>query len=484
MRFPLVTRARSAACLLLLLAACSGAEIPGLNHANATTAAATAPAAGPIRALPDFSALVEQVGPAVVNISTVRRVETAAEDPRGLPPRAEDDPFYEFFRRFGVPFGEGTPRPSQGLGSGFIISADGYILTNAHVVADAVEVTVKLTDRREFKAKVVGADRRSDIATLKIEASNLPTVTIGDPEKMKVGDWVAAIGSPFGFENSVTSGIISAKSRALPDSTYVPFIQTDVAVNPGNSGGPLFNMRGEVIGINSQIYSRTGGYMGLSFAIPIDVAIKVRDDLVRYGKVTRGRLGVTIQSVTQSLARSFGLDKPAGAIVSSVEKDGPADHAGLKPGDIILKIAGKEVDQSHELPSVVAGVRPGTKTEVEIWRSGGRKTLPVTIGELAEDTVASAGSPGQAGGKLGLAVRPLTPAERKQAEIDGGLVVENAGGPAARAGIRPGDVILGVNGERVQNVEQLRRIVSESGGVIALLVQRNDTRIYVPVKIG
>ena len=270
----------------------------------------------------------------------------------------------------------------------------------------------------------------------------------------------------------------------MPDSNYVTFIHTDVAVKPGSSGGPLLNPQGEVIGINSQIHSRMGGHMGLSFAIPIDVAMKVKDDLVRYGKVTRGRLGVTIQSVSQSLAKSFGLDKPAGAIVSSVEKDGPADHAGLKSGDIILKIAGKEVDRSNELPSLVAGIRPGTKTEVEVWRDGERKTLPVTIGELSEETVASAGSRAKAGGKLGLAVRPLTPAERKQAEVDGGLVVQSAQGPAARAGIRPGDVILGVNGERVQNVEQLREAVSKSGGVVALLVQRNDTRIYVPVKIG
>ena len=484
MRTTVATRA-CAGCLILLLAACSGSEIPGLNNANASPAAATAPAATPTRALPDFSALVEQVGPAVVNVSTVRNPEAATNNTPALPPGAENDPFYEFFKRFGIPF-EGMPRPSptMGLGSGFIISHDGYILTNAHVVEGATEVTVKLTDRREFKAKVVGVDTRSDIATLKIEASGLPTVRIGDPEKVKVGDWVAAIGSPFGFENSVTAGIVSAKSRTLPDSTYVPFIQTDVAVNPGNSGGPLFNLQGEVIGINSQIYSRTGGYMGLSFAIPINVAIKVKDDLVRYGKVTRGRLGVTIQDVNQELAKSFGLDKPSGAIVSSVEEGGPADKAGLKSGDIILKVGGKEVDQSNELPSVVARIQPGTKTDIEVWRDGKRTTIPVTIGELSEKTAAASPQAGEAGGKLGLAVRPLTPDERKQAKVDGGVVVQNAQGPAARAGIQSGDVILGVNGAIIHNIDELRAAVSKSNGVVALLVQRNDARIYVPVRTG
>ena len=479
-----LTRA-CAVCLISLLAACSGSEIPGLNNANASSAAAAAATSSPTRVLPDFSALVERVGPAVVNVSTVRNPEAAASNTPAVPPGAENDPFYEFFKRFGIPF-EGIPRPSptMGLGSGFIISEDGYILTNAHVVEGAIEVTVKLTDRREFKAKIVGSDPRSDIATLKIDASGLPTVTIGDPEKVKVGDWVAAIGSPFGFENSVTAGIVSAKSRALPDSTYVPFIQTDVAVNPGNSGGPLFNMQGEVIGINSQIYSRTGGYMGLSFAIPINVAIKVKEDLVRYGKVTRGRLGVTIQDVNQELAKSFDLDKPAGAIVSSVEEGGPADKAGLKSGDIILKVGGKEVDQSNELPSVIARIQPGTKTDIEVWRNGKRTTIPVTIGELSEKNVASASQSGEAGGKLGLAVRPLTPEERKQAKVDGGVVVQNAQGPAARAGLQSGDVILGVNGETIHNVDELREAVSKSNGVVALLVQRNDARIYVPVRTG
>jgi serine protease Do len=469
----------------LAVAACSDGRISGLNNAHAIPAAETAPLASPTRALPDFSALVERVGPAVVNVSTVRSVDTATSNVPGFPPGAEGDPFYEFFKRFGMP-NEGVPHPSpsMGLGSGFIITNDGYILTNAHVVEGATEVTVKLTDRREFKAKIVGADARSDIATLKIDASGLPAVSMGDPNKVKVGDWVAAIGSPFGFENSVTAGIVSAKSRALPDSNYVPFIQTDVAVNPGNSGGPLFNMQGEVIGINSQIYSRTGGYMGLSFAIPINVAIKVKDDLVRYGKVTRGQLGVTIQDLNQALARSFGLDKPGGAVVSAVEKGGPADKAGLKAGDIILKVAGKEVDQSNEVPSLVAGLPPGTKTQIEVWRNGKRATIAVTIGELGENTVASTSQSSAAGGKLGLAVRPLTPEESKDAKVDGGVMVQNAQGPAARAGIRSGDVILGVNGESIHNIEELRKAVSKSNGMVALLVQRNDARMYVPVRTG
>ncbi|HEX6007778.1 MAG TPA: DegQ family serine endoprotease [Burkholderiales bacterium] len=480
----------AASLVALLMAACSGSENPGINQANASqaqgsAAAAAPPVAAPTRALPDFSALVERVGPAVVNVSTIRTPQNGSSQTPGMPPGAENDPFFEFFRRFGIPFDMPQPSPTMGLGSGFIISEDGYILTNAHVVKGATEVTVRLTDRREFKAKIVGADARSDVATLKIEATGLPTVRIGNPDTVKVGDWVAAIGSPFGFENSVTAGIVSAKSRSLPDSTYVPFIQTDVAVNPGNSGGPLFNMNGEVIGINSQIYSRTGGYMGLSFAIPINVAMKVRDDLVRYGKVTRGRIGVTIQDVNQALAKSFGLEKPTGAIVSSVEKGGPADKAGVQPGDIILRVGKEQVERSGELPNLVAGLQPGTKTEIVVWRNGKQTTLPLTVGELNETNVASAAGGGsESGGKLGLAVRPLSPAERKQLESEGGVVVENAQGPAARAGIRPGDVILGVNGKRIENPQELRDAVEKSDGVVALLVQRSDARIFVPVPLG
>src|SRR5574338_137250 len=371
MRTGVMARAYACAIAVVALAACSGSEFSGVTHANASPVAQAAPAvAPPTRALPDFSALVERVGPAVVNVSTIRAAETDGNSngAQGLPPGAENDPFFEFFRRFGAPFDMPQPSPTMGLGSGFIISPDGYILTNAHVVKGATEVTVKLTDRREFKAKVV--------------------------------DWVAAIGSPFGFENSVTAGIVSAKSRSLPDSTYVPFIQTDVAVNPGNSGGPLFNMDGEVIGINSQIYSRTGGYMGLSFAIPINVAMKVKDDLLQYGKVTRGRIGVTIQDVNQALAKSFGLDKPTGAIVSSVEKGGPADKAGVRSGDIILKLGKKDVERSGELPNLVAGLKPGTRTQIEVWRDGKHVALPITVGELNQQNLASAATSGhESGGK-------------------------------------------------------------------------------------
>jgi serine protease Do len=489
MRFRVPNRTYFAAGLIAAFAfGCSGAESPGLRDVRATTDVPTAAISSPAEPvqsarLRDFSALVLEVGAAVVNIRTVRSTAAGA---RGTPPIPEDDPFYEFFRRFGGPSREGVPQPAQGLGSGFILTADGYILTNAHVVADAIEIAVRLTDRREFSAKVIGTDRRTDVAVLKIDASDLPAVRIGDYDRVRVGEWVAAIGSPFGFENSVTSGIVSAKGRSLSGESYVPFIQTDVPVNPGNSGGPLFNMRGEVIGINSAIYSRTGGYMGLSFAIPIDVAMQVKNDLVQYGKVRRGRLGVTIQSVNQALAQSFGLEKPAGAIVSSVESGGPADKAGVLPGDIILRLGGKTVDEFNELPAMVAALRPGTKTEIEIWRKGKRTALPATIGEMPDDTIASAEPVLTPAGRLGLAVRPLTPEERRQAGIEGGegLLVERAEGPAARAGIRVGDVILDVDGVRIRDIEQLRKAVSMDRKVVALLVQRDNTRIYIPVTIG
>ncbi|HET6491512.1 MAG TPA: DegQ family serine endoprotease [Burkholderiales bacterium] len=434
-------------------------------------------------ALPDFSALVEAVAPAIVNIKAISEVDAAAT--AGNVPVPKDDPLYEFFRRFGAP--EAKHEPMQGLGSGLIVTADGHILTNAHVVQDATDVTVKLTDRREFKAKVIGADRRSDIAVLKIEASGLPIVKIGDPDKIKVGEWVAAIGAPFGLENSVTSGIVSAKSRTLPDSNYVPFIQTDVAVNPGSSGGPLLNLQGEVIGINSQIYSRTGGYMGLSFAIPIDVAKKVEKDLLEHGRVSRGRLGIGIQTVDQALAKSFHLDEPAGVIVNGVEQGGPADKAGVKPGDIVLRFAGKDVGRPNDLPTLVAETKPGTKTNLEVWRKGGRKTLAVTVGELPDDGVATAkkpSAPTESGDPAGLAVRPLTPEERDQVKTEGGVMVENAEGAGARAGIQPGDIILRVNEKPVENIGELRREISGSGEVVALLVQRDNKRVYVAVTPG
>ncbi len=358
------------------------------------------------------------------------------------------------------------------------------ILTNAHVVDGAKEVDVKLTDKREFKAKVLGVDKQTDVAVLKIEAHDLPVVKLGDPKESNVGDWVLAIGSPFGFENTVTAGIISAKARALPEETYVPFIQTDVAVNPGNSGGPLFNMKGEVIGINSQIFSRTGGYQGLSFSIPIDVAVKVQDQLVQYGKVTRGRIGVVIQGVNQALADSFGLKEPAGALVSQVEKGGPADKAGIQAGDIIAKVNGKPVKDSSELPAVIGDVKPGGSVRLEIVRKGTTQNIEVTVGAMKDAKVAAKSSGQAEQGKLGLAVRPLAPEEQKQAGVEGGLVVEEVAGPAARAGIQPGDVILSLNGTPVKDAEHLRELVSKSGKHVALLVQREEARIFVPVDLG
>jgi serine protease Do len=417
-----------------------------------------------------------------VNISTTRTQRTAGGQREQ--PLKPGDPMYEFFRRFQMPMPDAQPTPRQGVGSGFIITADGTILTNAHVVADASEVTVRLTDKRELKAKVIGVDRRTDVAVVKVEATGLPTVKIGDPSRLRVGEWVAAIGSPFGLENTVTAGIVSAKHRALPSENYVPFLQTDVAVNPGNSGGPLFNMAGEVVGINSQIYSRTGGYMGVSFAIPIDTAMKVKDDLVKYGKVNRGRIGVTIQGVTRDLADSFGLAKPQGALVSAVEPGSPADKAGIKAGDVIVAVDGKAIDESVELPRVIGETRPGTTLAMNVWRKGGAQTVRVTVGEMPAEKVAAVAGEEAKPGKLGVVVRPLSPEERKSRGIDGGVVVDQVDGPAARAGIQTGDVILAFGNEKVENAEQLRKLAAKAKGSVAVLVKRDEATIYVPVKIG
>ena len=457
----------------------AGHWFPQEAHAAAApVAVASAPAAGAL--LPDFTGIVERNGPAVVNISVTHEVKTAANAPQfeGLDP---DSPFFEFFRQFpgAVPHGS---VPEHGMGSGFIVSPDGVILTNAHVVADATEVTVKLTDKREFRAKVIGSDKPSDVAVLKIDATGLPTVKLGSSTNEKVGEWVLAIGSPFGFENSVTSGIVSAKSRSLPDGAYIPFIQTDVAVNPGNSGGPLFNMNGEVIGINSQIFTHTGGYQGLSFAVPIDLAVKVKDQLQQFGKVSRGRLGVTIQEVNQQLANSFGLKTPGGALVASVDENGPAAKAGIKPGDVILSFNGHAISRSSELPAQVADVKPGTAATLQISRNGTPKEIEVKVGELKGAKLALAGTPNQEHGRLGLAVRPLSPDEREQAGAKG-LLVEEASGPAARAGIQSGDLVLAVNGTPIQSVEQLRALVAKSGKTLALLIQRNDGKIFIPVDL-
>jgi serine protease Do len=473
----------------LLAAGCSQASSTDgpatTSSAPVTVAAAPAAAAGAAvnygASLPDFTGLVDRYGKAVVNVSVVEKLQPAI-DFNG-PDLSPDDPFYDFFKRFrGIP--RGQQQPNRGIGSGFIISPDGYILTNAHVVDDASEVTVRMSDRRELSATVVGIDRKSDVAVIKVDAKNLPTVTVGDPSKVKPGEWVVAIGSPFGLENSVTAGIVSATSRALPNDNYTPFIQTDVPVNPGNSGGPLFNMRGEVIGINSQIYSQSGGYMGISFAIPIDVAVGVKDQLVKYGKVSRGRIGVTIQDVNQDFAESFGLDRPHGALVSSVEKDGPAAKAGIEPGDVILKVNNEEVDRSSQLPSLIAGLKPGSSANIEVFRKGAMKKFDVRIAELKEEPERLAKtSLKKEPSKLGLSVRSLTSDEQREAQTDGKLLVEDVAGPAARAGVQPGDVILGVNGSKVSSVEELKSATESGKKTVALLVQRDGAQIYIPVRV-
>jgi serine protease Do len=375
--------------------------------------------------------------------------------------------------------------PTRGQGSGFIVSTDGIILTNAHVVRGATDVSVKLTDRREFSAKVLGSDPKTDIAVLKIDAKNLPTVTTGNIQDLRVGEWVLAIGSPFGFENTVTAGVVSAKGRSLPDDSAVPFIQTDVAVNPGNSGGPLFNTRGQVIGINSQIYTRTGGYQGLSFAIPIDLALKVKNQIVATGKVEHARLGVVIQEVNQALADSFNLDKPEGALVSSVEKGGPADKAGLEVGDVIRKIDGKTIRSSGDLPAIISLSAPGDKVDLEVWRKGASRDITASLGSAKENAQQVASSDAQANqGRLGLALRPLQPDERQAAGAPNGLVVEAVAGAAERAGIAPGDVVLAVNGTPVKDVAQVRAIVAKSSKSVALLIQREGDKIFVPIRLG
>jgi serine protease Do len=485
---------KRASVAVLATASVIAAGALSLGHPSSTLAApaadasaqAGAPPAPPsagnaARGLPDFTSIVRQYGPAVVNVSVVQSPKEG-DSPQTSGP--DDD----FLRRFGIPFGVPQPRGDQivrGIGSGFIVKSDGLILTNAHVVTNASEVTVKLTDKREFRAKVLGTDKETDIAVLRINASDLPTVRIGDANKVQVGEWVLAIGSPFGFENTVTAGVISARARSLPGEGYIPFLQTDVPVNPGNSGGPLFNLGGEVIGINSQIYSGSGGYMGISFAIPINVAMKVGQELASTGKVTRGRLGVAIQDVNAQLAKSFGLPKPTGALVSSIDKEGPAGKSDLKPGDVILALNGQEVASSTDLPPRVADIKPGETAKLTIWRDGKQRELEVKVGAAKgqEETVArSQGGPER--GRLGLSVRPLTPEEQRQADVQGGVLVQGVSGPAARAGLQPGDVVLSVNGTPVKSVDQLRDLVKSAKDEVALLVQRGESRIFVPVELG
>ncbi len=484
---------RSLVALAVAGAFATGTLVADRHGFSAANAAMTPPVVAPSQAivggaptaaLPDFADLVQQQGPAVVQISITGTIKKTADDGSMNPfGDGEDNPLAPFFH--GMPMPQ-QPRQMQGMGSGFIVSPDGIILTNAHVVANADEVTVRLTDHREFKAKVLGSDKRTDVAVLKVDAKDLPTVRIGDSDKARVGEWVVAIGAPFGLDNTVTSGIISAKGRSLPGDSYVPFIQTDAAVNPGNSGGPLFNLKGEVIGINSQIFSRSGGFQGLAFAVPIDVAMNVKDQIQKTGHVQHGRLGVTIQEVNQQLAENFGLKQPTGALVSSVQKDSPAAKAGVQPGDVILKFNGRDIKRSGELPPLVASLTPGSTASMEVWRDGKARQIETKIAKLDDGkTVVAQNDDGQSTqGKLGVAVRPLTADEKKAVDVPNGVVIENVGGPAAKAGLQPGDVIISVNSTPVTSVDQLREIINKSGKTVALLVQRQDARIFIPVTIG
>jgi serine protease Do len=455
--------------------------------------AAAVPVAGnsPAMSLPDFTQIVSHNGPAVVNVRVVGTVKASQQ--AGMPQFDEDDPFFEFFRRFQQPQqprgGRGGPGGGEktfGTGSGFIVSPDGVILTNAHVVRDASEVTVKLQDRREYRAKVLGSDPKTDVAVLKIDAKNLPVVPMGNTRNLQVGEWVLAIGSPFGLESTVTAGVVSAKGRSLPGDS-VPFIQTDVAVNPGNSGGPLFNTRGEVVGINSQIYSQTGGYQGLSFAIPIDVAVRIKDQIVATGKVEHAKLGVQMVDVNQGFADSFKLESPDGALVESIERGSSAEKAGLKPGDVIRKINGQPVVASGDLSAIVSVAKPGDKVVLDVWREGKLVRTTATLGSAADKADPGA-RPALAsvdnGAKLGLALRPLDPSERQQVGIASGLVIEDARGAAEAAGVQPGDVLLSVNGRPVSSVAQVKDVVGQSSKSVALLILRGNDKIFIPVRIG
>ncbi|MBW7861673.1 MAG: Do family serine endopeptidase [Rhodocyclaceae bacterium] len=449
------------------------------------------PSPSAARSLPEFSGLVERNAPTVVNISTT---QSLPEELLSFPGFDESDPMFDWFRRF-IPRMPDFPRFSpddRSLGSGFIISSDGYILTNAHVVADAEEILVRLADKREYRADLIGADVRTDVALIKIEARGLPAVVLGDPHALKVGEWVLAIGSPFGFDHSVTAGIVSAKGRALPDENFVPFIQTDVAINPGNSGGPLFNLKGEVVGINSQIYSQTGGFMGLSFAIPIDVAMQVQSQLRERGRVERGRIGVSIQEVTKAIAESFGLPGTEGALVSAVEPDGPADRAGLMPGDIILGVDGRNVPGSVELPRIVARLQPGVTAALRILRNGEIRETAVVVGEWAEEGRISGrmpSKPAARANRLGLTLAPERPSARAPAQPLG-LVVENVQGAAARGDVRKADVLLAIvidgKQHRLDSVATFDRLAGglREGQTISLLIRRAGATLYVSVRVG
>ena len=476
----------------------AGATAPGSAQAAAPTPAAAPLVPAAMVALPDFSALAARNGPAVVNVSVTGMTKVAMDGSDASDgddnSQADDntpgnDPFQDFFRRFQGPQGGGGTRevPMRGLGSGFIVSPDGVILTNAHVVKGAKEVTVKLTDRREYHAKVLGSDPATDIAVLKIDAKNLPVVPLGTANNLKVGEWVLAIGSPYGFDNTVTAGVVSAKGRSLPDDSNVPFIQTDVAVNPGNSGGPLFNVRGQVVGINSQIYSQTGGFQGLSFAIPIDVAVRIKDEIVKTGKASHALLGVTVQDVNQGFADSFQLASPEGALVANVEPGTPAAAAGLKSGDVIRKLNGQAIVGSGDLPAMIGTALPGDKVTLEVWRDGKMINLDAQLGDAAKKVLAATsgkGGPGSAKVRLGLTLRPLQPEEKREAGVGAGLLIENADGAAGNAGVQAGDVLLMVNGKPVSSTADVRDVVARSAKSVALLIQRGADKIFIPVRLG
>lgn len=431
--------------------------------------------------LPDFTKLVEDNGKAVVSISTVRKAKRVGPQ-NGMP-----DEQLEMLRRFGFPFGDfngpGMTPERRGQGSGFIIDPNGIILTNNHVVDGADEVTVHLSDKREFKAKVLGTDPKTDIAVIKIEGKDLPVVKLGKSENVNVGEWVAAIGAPFGLDNTVTAGIVSAKSRNLPDEQFVPFIQTDVAVNPGNSGGPLFNMKGEVIGINSQIFSTSGGFMGLSFAIPIDLAVQIKDELMKNGKVSRGRLGILMQQLTPELAKSFNLKEAKGALIAQIEKDGPADKAGLRDGDIVIEYNGKPIADIRELSQAVASTKPGAKVKVKAMREGKPVSLVIVVGEMPTDGKLNFKKPAASqNNALGANVRPLNDKEKKR--VSNGLFVESVYGAAAEAGMRRGDIIISAGGKKIRTEKDLNEVVSKAKGSLAVLVDRNGSREFIPVKLS
>jgi serine protease Do len=470
------------AILAAIAVSLGGVAVPQVTAAQTT----------PRIELPDFTELVERVGPSVVNIRTLERSASRGNaGGNGVDPGME-----EFFRRFGIPLpgGRGGPQtpgdsePQQrGVGSGFILSADGYVMTNAHVVDGADELIVTLTDKREFKAKVVGADKRTDVAVVKIEATGLPAVKLGDVGKLKVGEWVMAIGSPFGLDNSVTAGIVSAKARDTGD--YVPFIQTDVAINPGNSGGPLINLRGEVVGINSQIYSRSGGFMGISFAIPIDEASRVADQLRAGGRVVRGRIGVRIGPVTKDVAESIGLGKPSGALVSAAESGGPAEKAGIEAGDIITKVDGKVVDKSADLQRMIGATKPGTKATLQVFRRGAYRDITVTVAELEPDTPtrtaqAEPGASAPSKSALGLTVSELTDPQKRELKVRGGVKVDAVEGAAGRAGLREGDVILQLDNTEITDVKQFLAVAgkAEKARAVSVMVRRGEWVNYLVIR--